>query len=103
MQIATRSVWNPGHGYGVALTTTSPATGSEYMVGGPYLGRKELDPLGADVTEPPMTLFEEPVCYNHKFADMLLEIEGGPSYEFEHNNDDCATLVTATIQAAQRR
>lgn len=52
MQIATQHVWNPGS-YDVALTTTSPATGSEYMVGGPYLGRKELDPFGTDVTEPP--------------------------------------------------
>jgi hypothetical protein len=62
MQIATQYVWNPGYGYDVSVNTTSPATGSEYMVGGPYLGRKELDPLGADVTEPPMPgLISEPV------------------------------------------
>src|SRR5687768_16669950 len=103
MQIATQEVWNPGS-YGVALTTTSPATGSEYMVGGPYLGRKELDPFGADVTEPPSPmLISEPVFYNPKFADMLMEIEGGPSDEYEQSNADWASLVTATIQAAQER
>ena len=104
MQIATQYVWNPGYGYDVALTTTSPATGSEYMVSGPYFGRKELDPFGADVTEPPAPmLIPEPVFYNPKFADMLLEIEGGPSDEYEQNNADWASLVTATIQAAQER
>jgi YD repeat-containing protein len=103
MQIATQSVWNPGPGYDVSMTTTSPATGSEYMVGGFYLSRKELDPLGADVTEPPMMLNQEPVFYNPKFAEMLLEIEGGPSDEYEQNNADWASLVTATIQAAQER
>jgi hypothetical protein len=103
MQIATQYVWNPGYGYDVSVTTTSPATGSEYMVGGPYLSRKELDPLGADVTEPPMTLLQEPVFYNPKFAEMLLEIEGGPTDEYEQNNADWASLVTATIQAAQDR
>ena len=104
MQIATQTVWNPGYGYGVALTTTSPATGSEYMVGGPYLGRKELDPFGADVTEPPVTLqISEPVFYNPKFADMPFQIEGGPSDEYEQNNADWAVMVTATIQAAMER
>jgi YD repeat-containing protein len=103
MQIATQYVWNPGYGYDVSLTTTSPATGSEYMVGGSYLGRKELDPLGADVTEPPVMLMQEPVFYNPKFFDMPLEIEGGPSHEYEQNNADWASLVTATIQAAQER
>jgi hypothetical protein len=34
---------------------------------------------------------------------MLLEIEGGPSDEYEQNNADWASLVTATIQAAQER
>jgi YD repeat-containing protein len=104
MQIATQHVWNPGFGYDVELTTTSPATGSEYMVGGPYLGRKELDPLGADVTAPPQPqLLMEPVFYNPKFDQMLLQIEGGPSDEYEQNNADWANLVTATIQAAQER
>ena len=104
MQIATQYVWNPGNGYDVSVTTTSPATGSEYMVGGPDLIRKELDPFGTDVTEPPPPmLISEPVFYNPKFADMLLEIEGGPSEEYEQNNAAWATMVTATIQAAQER
>ena len=104
MQIATQHVWSPGSGFGVAWTTTSPATGSEYMVGGPYLSRKELDPLGADVTEPPQPqLVLEPVFYNPKFDQMPLQIEGGPSDEYEQNNADWASLVTATIQAAQQR
>jgi hypothetical protein len=104
MQIATQYVWNPGSGYDVTLTTTSPATGSDYMVDGTYLGRKELDPLGGEVTEPPAPmLMPEPVFYNPKFADMPLQIEGGPSDEYEQANADWASLVTATIQAAQDR
>ncbi|HEU4712262.1 MAG TPA: hypothetical protein VFS76_11885, partial [Pyrinomonadaceae bacterium] len=101
MQIATQHVWNPGYGYDVELATTSPATGSEYMVGGNQLGRKELDPLGADVTQPPTPmLIPEPIFYNPKFDQMLLQIEGGPSDEYEQNNADWAVMVTATIQAA---
>lgn len=74
------------------------------MVGGSYLGRKELDPFGADVTEPPQpTLIPEPVFYNPKFADMPLQIEGGPSAEYEQANADWASLVTATIRTAQER
>ena len=104
MQIATQEVWNPGYGYGVALTTTSPATGSEYMVGGSYLGRKELDPFGTDVTEPPTPgLISEPVFYDAKFADMLIEIEGGPTAEYEQANADWDSLVTETIRTAQER
>jgi YD repeat-containing protein len=104
MQIATQHVWNPGYGYDVSLTTTSPATGSEYMVGGSYLGRKELDPLGADVTDPPAPgLISEPVFYNPKFADMPIQIEGGPTAEYEQANADWASLVTETIRTAQER
>jgi YD repeat-containing protein len=104
MQIATQSVRNPGFGYDVALATTSPATGSEYMVGGASLGRKELDPLGMDVTQPPAPmLIPEPVFYNPKFDEMPLQIEGGPSDEYQQNNADWARMVTATIQAAQER
>lgn len=104
MQIATQHVWNPGFGYDVELATTSPATGSEYMVGGTQLGRKELDPLGADVTQPPAPmLIPVPIFYNPKFDEMPLQIEGGPSDEYEQANADWAALVTATIRAAQER
>jgi YD repeat-containing protein len=104
MQIATQQVWNAGFGYDVELITTSPATGSEYMVAGNQLGRKELDPLGVDVTQPPAPmLIPVPVFYNPKFDQMPLQIEGGPSDEYEQNNADWASLVTATIQAAQER
>lgn len=102
MQIAIQHVWTPTTGY-VEMSCTSPATGSEYTVAGPYLWRKELDPLGADVTESASLVIGEPFFYNPKFDQMLLQIEGGPSDEYEQNNADWAVMVTATIRAAQDR
>ncbi len=101
MQIATQHIFTSSSE--VVWTSTSPATGSEYMM---YmeLGRKELDPLGAEVTSPPTpNLILEPVFYNPKFDQMPLMIEGGPSEEYERNNREWAALVSATIQAVQDR
>jgi hypothetical protein len=70
----------------------------------PYLTRKELDPLGADVTNPPSpSLITEPIFYNPKFDQMPLEIEGGPSEEYEQANRDRAALMAATFQALYDR
>jgi hypothetical protein len=102
MRIATQQVWTGSST--VAWTSTSPATGSEYMVGGPYLERKELDPLGADVTSPPVSsALAEPIFYNPKFDQMPLMIEGGPSEEYEQANRDRALLMAETFQALYER
>ncbi len=84
MQIAQQHIWNPGYGFYIHWLSTSPATGSEYtMVSGGYVGRKELDPLGADVTNPPdPTIASEPVFYNPRFSNMPIEYEWGPSDEY---------------------
>lgn len=102
MRIATQQVWTTSSAVG--WTSTSPATGSEYMVGGPYLERKELDPLGGDVTSPPVSpALAEPIFYNPKFDQMPLMIEGGPSEEYEQANRDRAMLMAETFQALYDR
>jgi hypothetical protein len=66
--------------------------------------RKELDPLGADVTTPPPpSLITEPVFYNPRFDQMPLEIEGGPSEEYLQANRDRAALMAELIQALHDR
>jgi YD repeat-containing protein len=80
MRIARQDVWNPGYGGQVFWLSTNPATGSEYSLDSSrYVGRKELDPLGADVTNPPdHTLVSEPSFYDPKFNLMPIEYTGGP-------------------------
>jgi YD repeat-containing protein len=104
MRLATQNIGNPGYGSHVSWTSTSPATGSEYMPDVSLLGRKELDPLGNDVTQPPEpTIVPEPVFYNPKFDQMPLLLEGGPSEEYQRANADWARLVGATFQAIHDR
>lgn len=102
MRIATQYIY--GSSSGVGWTSTSPATGSEYMTDGTYLDRKELDPLGEDVTvPPPPDLVSEPIFYDPKFTEMPLEIAGGPSEEYERANQERATLMAEASQALQDR
>ncbi|HSE19791.1 MAG TPA: hypothetical protein VLB46_22210, partial [Pyrinomonadaceae bacterium] len=97
MRLATQYVWNSG--YEVAWVSTSPATGSEYMPNSYFLGRTELDPLGNDVTySVPSQVVTEPIFYNPKFDLMPLEIEGGPSEEYERANARWADLMEETFQ-----
>jgi hypothetical protein len=66
--------------------------------------RKELDPLGTDVTTPPSpSLITEPVFYNPKFDQMALEIEGGPSEEYLQANRDRVAVMAELIQALHDR
>jgi YD repeat-containing protein len=103
MRIASVHILNPGSGFYIDWSSTSPATGSEYMTD-VYLGRKELDPLGNDVTDPSgPELVAEPVFYNPKFDQMPLMIEGGPSEEYERANQQWAALMAAAFQAVQDR
>jgi YD repeat-containing protein len=104
MQLATQHVWPSGSGHYVEWNSTSPATGSEYSQLGWLLARKELDPLGNDVTNPPdPTIIPEPVFYNPKFDQLPLMIEGDPSAAYEQANADWANLVAATFQTARDR
>jgi hypothetical protein len=105
MRIATHYVWsNSGPSSVVERTSASPATGSEYMIDGSYMVRKELDPLGADVTTPPSpSLITEPIFYNPRFDQMPLEIEGGPSEEYTQANRNWDALMAETFQAIHDR
>jgi YD repeat-containing protein len=97
MRLATQHVWNSGSE--VAWVSMSPASGSEYMPSSYFLGRTELDPLGNDVTYAPQPdVVLEPVFYNPKFDQMPLEIEGGPSEEYEKANAEWADLMERTFQ-----
>jgi len=76
MEIATQTIWNPGGGWHLSWTSTNPVTGTEYTTDeNHYIGRKEIDPLGADVTNPPQAIPspEEPPFFNPKFDHMPLE------------------------------
>ncbi len=105
MRIATHYVWsNSSTSSVVEWTSTSPATGSEYMISGTSMWRKEFDPLGADVTAPPPpSLITEPVFYNPRFDQMALEIEGGPSEEYLQANRDRVAAMAETFQALHDR
>jgi YD repeat-containing protein len=85
MEIATQTIFNPGHGSQVSWSSTNPATGSHYALdNGRNAGREELDLLGADVTNPPDSnplTVDEPPLYNPKFNDRPLEYSWGPSQE----------------------
>jgi YD repeat-containing protein len=97
MRLATQYVWNSGSD--VAWASTSPATGSEYMPTSYFLGRTELDPLGNDITYPPQAdVVPVPVFYNPKYDQMPLEIEGGPSEEYQQANAAWADLMETTFQ-----
>ena len=101
MRIATQYIYLSGSDVG--WTSTSPATGSEYMTD-MFLARKELDPLGTDVTYAPQPdLISEPIFYNPKFDRMPLEIEGGPSAEYQQANQAWASLMAEAFQAFQDR
>ncbi|HEY0763242.1 MAG TPA: DUF4214 domain-containing protein [Pyrinomonadaceae bacterium] len=101
MRIATQYIYLSGSDVG--WTSTSPATGSEYMTD-MFLARKELDPLGTDVTYAPQPdLISEPIFYNPKFDRMPLEIEGGPSAEYQQANQAWADLMAEAFQAFQDR
>ena len=89
MLIATQYVYPSS--FSVGWTSTSPATGSEYMTD-MFVARKELDPLGTDVTYPSQSnLISEPIFYDPKFDQMPLEIEGGPSEEYQQANQAWAS------------
>ena len=104
MRLAAQYVLNPGYGFSVNWSSTSPATGSEYMPSTFALLRKELDPLGFDVMQPPQPMIvHEPVFYNPKFDEMPLLIEGGPTAEYEQANAERAALMTATFHAQRDR
>jgi YD repeat-containing protein len=85
MRIARQDVWNPGYGGQVFWLSTNPETGSEYSLDSAgNMGRKELDPLGTDVTNPPdPALISEPSFYDPKFNLMPIEYTGGPSEYFQ--------------------
>ena len=101
MEVATQYQWNPG--FSVIWTSTSPGTGSEYMTD-MYFSRKELDPLGTDVTYPPEPQsVSEPIFYSPKFHEMPLMIEGGPTEEYDQANREWASIMGAAFQSGNDR
>ena len=71
---------------------------------GPSITRKELDPLGVDVTNPPSPWIPtEPIFYSPRFDQMALEIEGGPSEEYQQANREWGALMAEVIQALHDR
>jgi hypothetical protein len=99
MLVATQSIYLGGSSVG--WISTSPATGSEYMTD-MFLARKELDPLGVDVTYAPTPgLISEPIFYNPKFDQMPLQIEGGPSEEYQRANEAWANEMLAAFYLPQ--
>jgi YD repeat-containing protein len=98
LRLASQFVWNPGYGFDIVWSSTSPATGSEYMTVGESVSRQELDPLGADVTYVPDPLLSStPVFYNPRFDEMPLMIEGGPSEEYQWANQERAGEMIAAF------
>ena len=99
MEIAQHHIFDPGHGFYTNWLSTSPATGSEYLLGsGRWVSRKEIDPLGADVTNPPdPTIVSEPVFYNQKFSQMPIEYTGGPSEYYQSGMDWYLTVLGNTL------
>jgi YD repeat-containing protein len=93
MQLATETIWNTSANYArIEWQHSEPAAGSSVTsnFAANELRTQELDPLGADVTAPPdppdQFNFQPPNYLDSKFASSPIEIEGGPSAEYEEAN-----------------
>jgi YD repeat-containing protein len=83
---------------------TDPKTGSEYVPIDLFVDRKELDPLGNDVTFPPSPeVIPEPVYYNPKYEPMPVEYAGGQTEEGARGMAEWEGRLAVTQEAIRVR